>query len=52
MEPRQGDIIHSYADTSKAKQLLKFEPNYNQEQGLKEYFRWHNKTYRTNLNIN
>jgi len=50
-EPRPGDIIHSYADISKAKKLLKFEPKYNQEQGLKEYFRWYNKTYRMNLNI-
>ena len=51
-EPRAGDIIHSYADISKAKKLLKFEPKYNQEQGLKEYFRWFNNKYRTNLNVN
>jgi len=48
-EPRPGDIIHSYADISKAKRLLKFEPKYNQELGLKEYFRWYNNTYGTNL---
>ncbi|MHA1492109.1 MAG: GDP-mannose 4,6-dehydratase, partial [Promethearchaeota archaeon] len=51
-EPRPGDIIDSYANISKAKRLLKYEPKYNQEQGLKEYFRWYNKTYRMNLNIN
>ena len=38
-EPRPGDIIHNYADISKAKKALTFEPKYNQEQGLKEYFR-------------
>ena len=51
-EPRPGDIIHNYADISKAKRALTFEPNYTQEQGLKEYFKWYNNKYRTNLNIN
>jgi len=51
-EPRPGDIIHSYADISKAKRMLKFEPRYSQEQGLKEYFRWYNYKYGTNLNVN
>ena len=51
-EPRPGDIIHSYADISKAKRLLKFNSAFNQEQGLKEYFRWYNSVYGTNLNIN
>jgi len=51
-EPRPGDIIHSYADISKAKRLLKFKPEYNQERGLKEYFRWYNNKYQTNLNLN
>ena len=51
-EPRPGDIIHSFADISKVKRLLKFEPKYNQEQGLKEYFRWYNDTYGTNLYVN
>ena len=49
--PRPGDILHSYADISKAKRLLKFEPKYNQEQGLLEYFRWYNETYGANLNL-
>ena len=49
--PRPGDILHSYADISKAKRLLKFEPKYNQEQGLIEYFRWYNETYGANLNL-
>ena len=51
-EPRPGDIIHSYADISKAKRVLKFKPEYNQELGLKEYFRWYNDKYQANLAIN
>ena len=50
--PRPGDILHSYADISKAKRLLNFEPNYNQEQGLREYFKWYDNKYGTNLNLN
>jgi len=49
--PRSGDILHSYADISKVKRLLNFEPNYNQEQGLKEYFKWYSNKYRIKLNI-
>ena len=44
-EPRPGDIIHSYADISKAKRVLKFEPKYNQEQGLREYFLWYTNKF-------
>ena len=51
-EPRPGDIIDSYADISKAKKALAFEPKYNQEQGLKEYFKWYDNKYRTNLTVN
>ena len=40
-EPRPGDIVHSYADISKAKKELSFKPKYNQEQGLREYFEWY-----------
>ena len=48
-DPRPGDIIHSYADISKANRLLKFESEYNQEKGLKEYFKWYDDKYGTNL---
>ncbi len=37
-DPRPGDIVHSFADISKAKKLLKFQPKYNQEAGLRDYF--------------
>jgi len=47
--PRPGDIIHSYADISKAKKLLKFEPKYNQEEGLRDYFKWYQQKYNVHL---
>lgn len=42
---RKGDIKHSNADISKAKQLLGYEPEYNFERGLNETIGW----YRENL---
>ena len=48
-DPRPGDIIHSYADISKAKNLLKFEPKYDQEEGLNDYFKWYQKKYDVHL---
>jgi UDP-glucose 4-epimerase len=48
-DPRPGDIIHSYADISKAKNLLKFEPKYDQEEGLNDYFKWFQKKYDVHL---
>jgi UDP-glucose 4-epimerase len=40
VEPRQGDIKHSYADISKAKKLLGFIPEYDQGSGLEDYLKW------------
>ncbi len=40
-DPRPGDIIHSYADISKAKDLIHFKPEYDQERGLTDYFKWY-----------
>ncbi|TFF88032.1 MAG: SDR family oxidoreductase [Promethearchaeota archaeon] len=39
-DPRPGDILHSYADISKAQKLLGFAPKYDQKSGLKDYFDW------------
>ncbi len=47
--PRPGDILHSYADISKANRLLKFEPKYNQEKGLEDYLKWYDQKYGSNL---
>ncbi len=51
-DPRPGDILHSYADISKANRLLKFEPKYNQEKGLEDYLIWYDQKYGTNLILN
>ena len=52
-DPRPGDILHSYADISKAKKLLGFEPEYDQEKGLRDYFKWYKEKYNIkNLNVN
>ncbi|MHA1986189.1 MAG: NAD-dependent epimerase/dehydratase family protein [Promethearchaeota archaeon] len=50
-DPRPGDILHSYADISKAKELLKFEPEFIQEQGLREYLKWYKDKYKIDLKI-
>jgi nucleoside-diphosphate-sugar epimerase len=50
-EPRPGDIIHSYADISKAEKLIHFHPQYTQEEGLKDYFHWYKEKYNVNLNL-
>jgi len=50
--PRPGDIIHSYADISKAMDMIKFQPQFNQEQGLKDYFKWYSNNYGIDLQIN
>ncbi len=50
-DPRPGDILHSYADISKAKELLKFEPEFIQEQGLREYLKWYKDKYQIDLKI-
>ncbi|MFX0106456.1 MAG: SDR family oxidoreductase [Candidatus Hodarchaeota archaeon] len=51
-DPRPGDILHSYADISKARKLIKFEPEYIQEKGLKDYLNWYCKKYQIDLKIN
>jgi nucleoside-diphosphate-sugar epimerase len=50
-DPRPGDIIHSYADISKAIKLLKFQPQFTQENGLKDYFSWYEKEHNVDLNL-
>ncbi|MBY9007018.1 MAG: SDR family oxidoreductase [Candidatus Lokiarchaeota archaeon] len=39
-EQRIGDILHSYCDNNKAKEILGFIPKYNHEEGLKDYFKY------------
>ncbi len=40
---RQGDIRFSYADISKAKKMLGFEPKYSLKEGLKKTIEWFKK---------
>lgn len=39
---RLGDIRHNYADISLAKRLLKFEPKWSFDQGIKQFTEWVN----------
>lgn len=39
-KPRGGDIKHSYADISLAKEYLDYRPQYSFEDGLKETIKW------------
>jgi nucleoside-diphosphate-sugar epimerase len=48
-DPRPGDILNSYADISKAKELLNFKPKYNQESGLKDYLEWYKRKNHINI---
>lgn len=50
-DPRPGDILHSYADISKAKKLLGFRPNFTPEEGLKHYFNWFCREYNIDLKL-
>lgn len=44
-EPRKGDIRHSNADVSKARQMIGYDPEWSFEQGIAAAFAW----YRENL---
>jgi nucleoside-diphosphate-sugar epimerase len=39
-DPRPGDIRHSFADITKAKKMLKYEPKVCFEEGLRQTIRW------------
>ena len=38
---RAGDVLHSQADISKAREMLKYEPNYSLDQGIAPTLRWY-----------
>jgi UDP-glucose 4-epimerase len=40
-DPRPGDIKHSYADISKARKMLKYEPKVSFSKGLSETVHWY-----------
>jgi UDP-N-acetylglucosamine 4-epimerase len=41
---REGDVLHSLADTTRARQLLGYEPTHSIEQGLDEALDWYEKS--------
>jgi len=43
MDPRPGDIIHSLADISKARDSFNFKPGFSIDKGLKETVKWFQK---------
>jgi len=45
-EPRQGDIKHSYADISKAKRVLGYEPKITLKEGLNALVEWYKNIHR------
>jgi len=42
---RTGDVKHSLADISKAKELLSYQPSYDTRQGLKIAFEWYRQRH-------
>jgi len=42
-DPRPGDILHSLADITKAKEQFRFDPKFTMEKGLEETVKWFQK---------
>jgi len=43
-DPRPGDVKHSQADISRAKELLKYEPEISFKEGLEKTVEWYRKS--------
>jgi UDP-glucuronate 4-epimerase len=43
MEPQPGDVSITYADISKAKRLLNYQPKVKMEEGIKRFVEWYKK---------
>lgn len=41
MEPQPGDVSITYADITKARQLLNYQPKVNMEEGIKRFVEWY-----------
>ena len=41
VEERPGDVKHSLADISKAKELLEYDPSVSVEEGLRRTYEWY-----------
>lgn len=44
MPMQQGDVLRTYADISKARYLLGYEPNINFQEGIKKFIKWYKST--------
>lgn len=44
MQP--GDVEKTYADISKAKQILKYEPRISFEEGIKNFIMWYKEEFK------
>lgn len=51
-DPRKGEIRHSYADISKTKKILGYEPKTNQEEALRDFIDWYKNKERINKKYN
>jgi len=43
LEPQPGDVSVTYADITKAKQMLKYQPVVKMEEGIKRFVEWYKK---------
>jgi UDP-glucuronate 4-epimerase len=41
LEPQPGDVSVTYADITKAKQTLKYQPGVKMEEGIKRFVEWY-----------
>ena len=49
---REGDVLHSLADISKAQRLLGYLPRYSVAEGLKETIDWYLEKYAVTVDEN
>jgi UDP-N-acetylglucosamine 4-epimerase len=42
---RKGDVKHSLADISKAKELLGYDPKFDTREGMKKTFEWYRRQH-------
>jgi nucleoside-diphosphate-sugar epimerase len=45
VSPRRGDIRHSCANISKAKEILGYKPNFSFEEGIRKLVEWYSEEH-------
>jgi len=43
LDPQPGDVSVTYADITKAKRVLKYQPSVKMEEGIKRFVEWYKK---------